>query len=98
MNDEEIGAFIKAFRLEKHVSTFRSDEEFKEYVKDGIQDINRYCGTEIDYDDDLVARRLLKNYVLYADYNKLAEFKEVYAKDYDELQRYYFIKNRTSNV
>ena len=40
----------------------------------GIYDINEYCGKKINYDMDLKARRLLKNYVLYADYKKLAEF------------------------
>ena len=52
-----------------------------------------YCGNKIDYDKDLKARRLLKNYVLYADYKRLAEFKQIYIGEYDELQRKYYVNS-----
>ena len=44
-------------------------------------------------DKDLKARRLLKNYVLYADYKRLAEFKQIYIGEYDELQRKYYVNS-----
>lgn len=91
MNENEIQAFLNEYREENHTSPFREDSEFLEYVKDGIADINEVCGMEIDYKKDRKARRLLKNYVLYADYKKLAEFKQLYRGDYDELQRKYYI-------
>ena len=36
------------------------------------------------------ARVLLKNYVLYANYKRLAEFKELYMSDYVALQIKYY--------
>lgn len=98
MDDEKINKFIQEYRLENHISPFRDDKEFVEYVRDGEEDINKYCGSEIDYETDRKARRLLKNYVLYADYKKLAEFKETYIGDYVELQREYFLKNNNTDV
>ena len=98
MNEKEIEVFLNEYREETHISPFRADSEFTEYIKDGIADINDYCGAKIDYQKDRKARRLLKNYVLYADYKKLAEFKKIYEDSYDELQRDYFVKNNNSNV
>lgn len=83
-------SIIKEIRLEQHVSPFRENEEFEGYVKDGIYDINDKCGAKIDYEKDLKARSLLKNYILYADYKRLAEFKELYAGEYAELQAKYY--------
>lgn len=90
MDDAKRKVFMDEIRLENHITPFREDEEFMGYIKDGEYDINNYCGTKIDYDKDLDARRLLKNYVLYADYKKLAEFKQIYIGDYDALQRKYY--------
>lgn len=85
-----IMSLIKEIRLEQHISPFRENEEFVGYLKDGIYDINDKCGAKIDYDKDLKARSLLKNYVLYADYKRLAEFKELYGGEYAELQAKYY--------
>lgn len=87
-----IDKIISEYRTENQINPFREDSEFEDYAKDGIFDINDYCSTKIDYDDDLKARRLLKNYILYADHKKLAEFKIAYLSEYDELQREYYIK------
>ena len=89
---------IEQIRKEQHVSPYRDNKEFTQYIKDGIYDINNYCGTEIDYTTDLKARRLLINYVMYADNKRLAEFKTLYIGDYDELQRQYYIGFKNSNV
>ena len=91
MKDEDIKVFLDEVRNEQHLSPFREDDEFISYIKDGIYNINHVCGKKIDYNIDLDARRLLKNYVLYADYKRLAEFKEKYVGDYDALQRKYYI-------
>lgn len=88
-----IDRIISEYRVENQISPFREDSEFEDYVKDGIFDINDYCGEKIDYDKDLKARRLLKNYIVYADHNRLAEFKSMYLAEYDELQRDYYVKN-----
>ena len=81
---------IKEIRLEQHISPYRESEEFEGYVKEGMYNINNHCGAVIDYDKDLDARSLLKNYVLYADYKRLAEFKELYAGEYAKLQAEYY--------
>ena len=98
MDDAKRKKFLESYRNENHVSPFREDAEFLEYIEDGIEDIDNYCGTKIDYEKDKEARRLLKNYVLYADYKKLAEFKQLYIEKYDELQRKYFVKNKSSDI
>ena len=87
---------LKEIREEQHISPYLNDTEFLNYIKDGIYDIDEFCGTKIDYKQDLKARRLLKNYVLYASYERLAEFKIMYLEEYDELQRKYFIKKANS--
>lgn len=93
MDDAKIEVFLNEIREEQHISPFREDSEFVGYIKDGMYDINEYCGIKINYITDLKARRLLKNYVLYADYKRLAEFKQIYIGEYDELQRKYYVNS-----
>lgn len=90
MDNSIIKVILDEIRNEQHISPFREDEEFTPYIKEGMYDINRFCGAEIDYEKDLKARRLLKDFVLYADYKRLAEFKEKYIGEYDALQREYY--------
>ena len=95
MDDEKIKKLLEEIKLEQHTSPFKEDKEIIGYIKDGEYDINYHTGTKIDYDVDLHARSLLKNYVLYADYKQLAEFKELYVGDYADLQAKY---NNDSNI
>ena len=95
MIDAQIYKLLEEIKREQHISPFREDKEIKSYINDGEYDINKVCGAEIDYEKDLRARSLLKNYVLYADYKRLAEFKQLYLGEYDALQREYYV---TSNV
>lgn len=90
MTDEQIQKLLKEIKQEQHPSPFKDDEEFIGYIKDGEYDINKVCGAKIDYEKDLKARSLLKNYVLYADYKKLAEFRELYGAEYALLQADYY--------
>lgn len=90
MTDTQIEELLQEIKREQHISPFREDEEFIGYIKDGEYDINKVCGTEIDYEKDLKARSLLKNYVLYADYKRLAEFKQLYGAEYALLQAEYY--------
>ena len=90
MNDTQIAELLEEIKQEQHTSPFKEDEEIIGYIKDGQYDINLVCGTEIDYTEDLKARSLLKNYVLYADYKRLAEFKQLYGAEYAFLQAKYY--------
>lgn len=90
MSDTQIDKLLQEIKQEQHPSSFKEDKEFIGYIKDGEYDINDFCGTEIDYDEDLKARSLLKNYVLYADYKRLAEFKQLYGEEYAYLQAKYY--------
>ena len=47
-----IDKIISEYRTENQINPFREDSEFEDYAKDGIFDINDYCSTKIDYDDD----------------------------------------------
>ena len=91
MNTTQIEKILKEIKSEQHLSPFKEDEEIISYIKEGEFDINYIVGKEINYDEDLQARSLLKNYVLYADNKRLAEFKELYGGEYAFLQaRYYW--------
>lgn len=88
MGDEAITAIIKEIRNEQHPT--ENDNTLKGYVRDAEYDINDSIGKKIDYDKDLKARKLLKNYVFYDRFKRLAEFKSLYAGDYIELQARYY--------
>lgn len=90
MTKEKLSVIIKEIRSEQQISPFINDDNITNYVKEGIYDINSSSGFEIDYDKDLNARSLLKNYVLYANHKRLAEFKELYISDYAKLQAKYY--------
>lgn len=92
MNFDEkvIKELITEIRKEQAISPKIKDEVIENYVKEATYDINDYVGTKIDYKENLKARRLLKNYVMYANHKRIAEFKELYSSSYDELQRDYF--------
>lgn len=90
MSAEELNKILEQIKLEQHTSPFQDDEELLGYIEDGIFDINTIVGEQIDYSKDLQARALLKNYVLYANFKKIAEFKEVYGGEYAFLQAKYY--------
>lgn len=90
MNTTQIEKILKEIKSEQHLSPFKEDEEIISYIKEGEFDINHVTGKEINYDEDLQARSLLKNYVLYADNKRLAEFKELYGGEYAFLQARYY--------
>ena len=68
----------------------KKEETLKGYVKEAEYDINYSSGSKIDYKKDLQARSLLKNYVLYRRFNRLAEFKQLYGGEYANLQARYY--------
>ena len=90
MNTTQIEKILKEIKSEQHLSPFKEDEEIISYIKEGEFDINYIVGKELNYDEDLQARSLLKNYVLYADNKRLAEFKELYGGEYAFLQARYY--------
>lgn len=90
MNDQSLNLIVKEIRDEQHISPFIKDEIIRKIVLDGEYDINESSGAVIDYNVDLTARRLLKNYVMYANNKRLAEFKQLYYEDYAKLQAKYY--------
>ena len=90
MNDTQIQNLITEIRGEQHISPFEEDEVLEGYIKEAEYDINNHTGTEIDFEKDLKARSLLKNYVLYSRFKRLAEFKQLYAGEYANLQAEYY--------
>lgn len=95
MQEDNIKKLLNEIKIEQKISPLRNLEELIPKIKEGIYDIENDVGYYIDFDDDLKARSLLKNYVLFADHNLLAEFKEKYFKEYIELQ---FKYNKDSNI
>lgn len=90
MNDEEVQKILKEIKTEQHMSPLKEDNEIIAYIKQGEYDINYNVGKIIDYKKDLKARALLKDYVLYTDFKRLAEFKELYGGEYALLQAKYY--------
>ena len=90
MTDTQISELILEIRGEQHISSFEKDEVLKKQIKEAEYDINKNSGAEINYNEDLKARSLLKNYVLYSRFSRLAEFKQLYASEYVNLQAEYY--------
>lgn len=90
MNDTQIKSLIAEIRGEQHISPFEEDKVLEGYIKEAEYDINNHTGPVIDFEKDLKARSLLKNYVLYSRFKRLAEFKQLYAGEYANLQADYY--------
>lgn len=88
LKEKTIDKFVQEIRKEQH--PIEDDETLKGYIKDAEYDINDSVGIEIDYEKDLKAKKLLKNYVLYDRYKRLAEFKNLYVGEYSDLQARYY--------
>lgn len=95
MNDAQLNKVLEEIKAEQQISPYFSDDILKNYIKEAEYDINNSVGKIVDYEEDLEARSLLKNYVLYANHKRLAEFKELYRGEYAELQIKY---NRDTDV
>lgn len=81
---------LQEIKDEQHISPYEEDNVIIGYIKEAQYDINKHCGNEIDYKNDLKARSLLKNYVFYAREKRLAEFKQLYVGEYAILQAEYY--------
>ena len=90
MNDAILTAIATEIKAEMQLAPSTSDEVLKQYTKEGEAFLNsRLSGLEIDFNADLVARALLKNYVRYAYYGMVSDFKEKYNGDiYDTISEY----------
>ena len=95
MDDTQLIKVLEEIKAEQQISPFFNDDTLTNYIKEAEYDVNYSVGEEIDYESDLEARSLLKNYVLYANHKRLAEFKELYRGEYAELQIKY---NRDTDV
>ena len=91
MEDAFVQVILKEVRGEQTISPSNLDAPIVNFIKEGIYDIDSKVGWKIDYDIDLFARKLLKNYVFYARFGKLDEFKIRYEGDYVDLQQKYFL-------
>lgn len=89
-DNDVINNVLKEVRQEQTISPKIKDETLTDYIKEGMYDIDEIAGTVIDFNKDLSARSLLKTYVLYATYKRIAEFKELYCSDYTTLQAKYY--------
>lgn len=90
MTDTQISKLVEEIRGEQHISSFEKDEVLQNHIKEAEYEINKNSGAEINYEKDLQARSLLKNYVLYSRFSRLAEFRQLYASEYANLQAEYY--------
>ncbi len=96
MIDEKIKSLLDDILLEQQISPFLEQQIIVNFINDGIYDIEKNVGFKIDFSKDLKARSLLKNYVMYANHKRLAEFKELYRSEYIDLQREYYINSQSN--
>lgn len=80
MEDKLVNTLIEELRGEYQIPPYYTDKSLTNNIKEGNDELLRFV-CEIDYDKDLTARSLLKNYVYYAFFNKTYEFFENYSKD-----------------
>ena len=85
MGEELINTLVKEIRNEYHIPPFHKDEAIKVLIKQGNQHFSSLVAN-VDYENDLIARGLLKNYVYYAHNNRTNEFKTDYMDDVSEWQ------------
>lgn len=85
-DDNEL--LLKEIKNEQH--PLEDDFTLNSYIKEAQYDINDAVGFKIDFGKDLKARKLLKNYVFYERYKRLAEFKQLYIGEYADLQAKYY--------
>lgn len=90
MTENQIYELIEEIRGEQHISPMEDDNVIKGYIESAEYDINDACGAKINYEVDLKARSLLKDFVLYARHSRLAEFRQLNAGEYAYLQAKYY--------
>ena len=76
LRDVKIRAdFLEEARREVQVTWEDEDADIRlaDYIKDGVEVLQNDVGTSIDFDNDEMARGLLRTYVRYA-WNKSEEF------------------------
>lgn len=79
---------------EKRISAYEKKDGFERKVTLAIYFLEKeIAGETIDFDEDLSARNLVKEYVFYDFFNMIPEFKERYANELTKLQ---FKYNSTS--
>lgn len=88
MSEETKAAILKEIRYEQH--PIENDEALEGYIKDAEYNLNHYAGAEINYDEDLDARKLLKMYVFYDRHKRLAEYFSLYEGERSDLQARYY--------
>lgn len=94
-NSASLEKLLEEIKIEQKISPLRNITDLSNLLKSGIYDIEYYVGYFIDFDKDLQARDLLKNYVLFSDHNLKSKFKEEYIDEYINLQIKY---NSDTNV
>lgn len=94
MNNSDIKKIVDELLDEKRISAYEKKDSFERKVTLAIYFLeNEIAGATIDFNEDLNARDLVKEYVFYDFYNMIPEFKERYANELTKLQ---FKYNSTS--
>ena len=84
--EEAIEKILEEIRINHKISPLRNIKDLTSNLLEGIYDIETFVGSYIDFDEDLTARKLLKDYVLFSDFNMISKFKEEYYSEYVSLQ------------
>ncbi len=79
LNQDTLTSLINEIREGYNIPFFYSDDMLTQSIREADYYLNTIV-TDIDYDEDLIAREFLKNRVLYSYNNRLDDFEDNYSK------------------
>ena len=86
MNEAQISLLLEEIKGELATPSSYPDSILRNYIKEGMQDIENKVSDLVDFVHDLSARALLKTYVRYSYYGQRDVFKIRYDNEYLDLQ------------
>lgn len=79
MGEEELLKFVEEVRRDYQIPPFFEDEGIKVYVREGER-VLLNLNPSADITEDLIYRLLLKNYIHYAYFHRINEWRQNYAQ------------------
>lgn len=73
MTEDNIHILCVEIRRDNQIPPYIADDVIHDYIKDGEAELSNMVN-DVDFETDIVARSILKTYVLYAHHKMLDEF------------------------
>lgn len=79
LKEETVQILIDEIRKGYNIPFYFENDSIRKSINEADYYLNSCVQEDIDYDEDLTARELLKNRVLYSFHNRLDDFRENYS-------------------